>query len=124
MPYQMSWYREYIMLIELEGEVTAEDLQKMADEGFDLVSAAAHKVHAIVDTSKMSSTPMSLNKNMSSIHQKKHANQGLTVMVMPNTNVIAGFISSTIMQVLRLEYRLVRSIEEAEATIRRVDPSI
>lgn len=121
MPYHISWYRDNIMLIELEGDVVLEDLQAMSQEGIKLVADAPKRVHAIVDTSKMNSTPLSLRHTMGSVKQERHPNQGFTIMVMPETNAITGFVSSTIMQMLGLEYRLVRSLDEAEKIIQRIN---
>jgi len=122
MPYQINWHDKNILLIELEGEISGEELGIIAEESFQLVVAASQVIHAIVDTSKMTTSPLNLRKSVSSIEGRRHPNQGLTVMVIPKMNIILSYASTTIMQLLRLEFRIVRSIEEAEATIHRIDP--
>jgi hypothetical protein len=118
MGYKISWHRENrVLYMKLEGEVSASELMQMEAEAFDIIQKANGLIHAIVDMREIAN-PSSLNNSLS---RNKHPNQGISVLVMPNMNRIGKFIASTMMQVLRLQFRICETIEEAEAIIDKMD---
>jgi hypothetical protein len=118
MSYQISWHRENrVLYMKLEGDMPPDELVRMEAEAFNLIKNANGIIHAIVDMRSLNN-PGSLSNSLS---KNKHDNQGISVIVMPNMNRIGKFIASTMMQVLRLQFRICETIEEAEAIIDKLD---
>jgi hypothetical protein len=119
--YTISWHRENRVLhMKMEGEVGNEELQKMEAEAFELIQNAPGIVHAIVDL-RLLSNPNSMGSSMGGMSRNKHPNQGMSIIVVSSMNRISKFVVSTMMQVLRLQFRICESMEEAEAIIDKVD---
>jgi hypothetical protein len=106
--------------MKLEGEMDTAELQKMEAEAFELIKNAPGVVHAIVDLRGLSN-PNSMGSSMGSMSRNKHPNQGMSIVVVSSMNLISKFVVSTMMQVLRLQFRICETIEEAEAIIDKVD---
>jgi len=118
MPYTISWHTEnHIMLVELSGIVTQDELTSITDESFGLVQQSTARVHAIVDQSAVESMPKSLKALSSSMPRNRSENQGITVLIVPDMNRWGKFIASTLMQLVGLEYRVVNSMDEAESLL-------
>lgn len=119
--YTISWYRENrVMLMKLEGTVPPEELVQMEAEAFEIIKTASGVVHAIIDMREIAN-PNSMNSAFSNMNRPKHPNQGISVIVLPSINRVAKFITSTMMQVLRLQFRICETMDEAEAIINKVD---
>lgn len=115
MPYTISWHTEnQIMLIELKGIITEDELTAITDDTFELIQQTDNRVHAIVDQSAVEKMPKSLKALSNSIPRNRSENQGITVLLVPDMNRWGKFIASTLMQLVGLEYRIVSSMEEAE----------
>lgn len=121
MPYQISWMVPgQTMLVTLSGQVTEEELRIMTDESYQMVIRASGKVHAIVDQSKVEKMPTTLKTFTRSMTRTRHPNQGITVLVLPGMNPVGKFISTTLMQIIGLEYRMAQNIQEAQDIISRL----
>jgi hypothetical protein len=121
MTYTITWHRENrVLYMKLEGEVAGEELVKMEAEAFEIIQKASGMIHAIVDMRDIANQS-TLNSSFSNMNRHKHPNQGISVIVLPHINRVAKFITSTMMQVLRLQFRICETIEEAEAIIDKVD---
>jgi hypothetical protein len=119
--YTISWHRENrVMYMKLEGEMPPDELVKMEAEAFELIQKAPGMIHAIVDL-RLLNNPNSMSSSMGGMNKNKHPNQGMSVIVVPPMNRISKFVTSTMMQVLRLQFRICETIEEAEAIIDKVD---
>ena len=119
--YTISWHRENrVLYMKLEGQVAADELIKMEVEAFEIIKNATGVIHAIVDM-RLIANASSLNSAFANMKRSNHPNQGISVIVLPSINRIAKFITSTMMQVLHLQFRLCESMEEAEAIIEKVD---
>lgn len=115
MSYRISWHTEnQIMLVELSGVVTEDELTAITHESFELLKQTDNRVHAIVDQSAVTAMPKSLKALSNSMPRNRRANQGLTVLLVPDMNRFGKFIASTLMQLIGLEYRIVNSMPEAE----------
>lgn len=115
MSYTISWHTEnYIMLVELSGVITEDELTAIADESFEMVQQSPNRIHAIVDQSAIESMPKSLKVLSNSMPRNRSSNQGITVLIVPDMNRFGKFISSMLMQLVGLEYRMVNSMDEAE----------
>ena len=122
MAYKISWYRENrVMLMTLSEDVPNAELSQMEAEAFEIIKAAEWVVHAIVDMREMTSNPQNLNSAFGNMSRSKHPNQGISIIVLPKMNRVAKFVTSTIMQVLRLQFRLCDSMEEAETIVNKLD---
>lgn len=122
MPYQISWYREpYIMLIQLEGKMSVEEMQTLIQDSFEHVRNASNAVHAMIDPSKLESIPMNLQGFKAMVKGNHHTNQGMTVFIAPTMNPMFKFISTTMFQMMRWEYRICDNYSQAETIIRKVD---
>lgn len=118
MPYTISWHtKNHIMLVELSGIVTEDELTAITDESFELVKQSTERVHAIVDQSAVESMPKSLKALNNSMPRNRSEKQGITVLIVPDMNRWGKFIASTLMQLVGLEYRIVNSMEEAESLL-------
>jgi hypothetical protein len=124
MPYTISWHKENTMRIDLTGVVTAEELLTITAETIELVKQAEQRIHAIVDQSKVVEMPRSLSALAGSIPRHKHANQGITILLIPTIGRAERFLSSVVLQILRLEYRIAQSIEEADGILQKIDLTV
>jgi len=120
MPYKISWYNKRTMLVELLGEISSEEFLTMTNESFELVQAATERIDAIVDQSQAEALPRSINTLVKSIPRNKHANQGMTILLIPKMNQLGRFAASTLLQILGLEYRIAQSMEEADAILQKL----
>lgn len=125
MPYTVSWYIENrVLLITISGRVTLEDLQALHNDSYQHVLQSSNRVHAIADLSAFEGIPTKLSGLSSVVNKEKHPNQGMTVLVLPNLNVIFRFVGGLILQTLRLEYRVCQTMDEAVDILQRVDTDI
>jgi hypothetical protein len=108
------------MLIQVIGIVTHEELTAITNESFVLVEQTENRVHAIVDQSALESMPKSLKSLSDSFPRNSRANQGITVLVIPDMNRFGKFIGSVLMQLVGLEYRIVNTMEEAEFLLQSI----
>jgi hypothetical protein len=121
MSYEISWHREdRVMYMKLSGTVPPDELVRMEAEAFDIIQKANGVIHAIVDMRDIAN-PNSMNSSFAGMNRNKHPNQGFSIIVLPTMNRVAKFITSTMMQVLRLQFRICETIEEAEAILDKVD---
>lgn len=121
MPYIISWHtHNHIMLVQLIGDVSEDDLTTMTNETFKMVEQSDNRVHAIVDQSAVTTLPKSLKALSSSMPRNRSDNQGLTVLIVPSMNRVGKFLSSMALQLIGLEYRIVDSIEEAESLLKTI----
>lgn len=119
MPYTISWHTDNrIMLVQLLGDVTEDELTSITNESFEMVQQSDVRVHAIVDQSAIESIPKSLKAMSSSMPRNRSDNQGVTVLVIPDMNRIGRFFGSMVLQLVGLEYRIVDSMNEAEALLK------
>lgn len=120
MPYKITWHTEnHIMLVELIGKVTEDELTAITNESFEMVQQSNNRVHAIVDQSTVESMPKSLQALSNSMPRNRSENQGITVLIVPKMNRFGRFVSSMTLQLIGLEYRIVESIQEAEALLQK-----
>lgn len=125
MPYTISWYEpRRIILIELVGVITTDDLEKITEESFAKVLESDQRVHALVDQTNLKSAPMNL-RSMKQFVSPNHAdNQGMTVFVATDTNPVVRFLATTVFQIFGWEYRIAKTLDEAITILQKVDTEL
>lgn len=125
MPYRIDWLiKDHIILIEMIGDVTLEDLHHMTLESQGYVERGAAHVHAVVDQRQVSSLPSDMRQVIATVRQVRVPPTGISVMVMPRIQPLFKFIASVLMQVVSLDYRFANTFEEALIVLSRIDPDI
>jgi len=122
MPYEITWYiEERVLNMSISGNIELEEFERMHKESFALVEKSPYTVHAIVDLSEFDAAPTNLRMMSSASNSNKSDKQGMTVMVMPKIHGMFRFVTSVIMQTLRLEYRICQTQDDAIEILRRID---
>ena len=112
------------MMIHLAGHVQQDELREMTDKTRVLLDEGIGKVHALVDYSKTESIPKSLSTFVSEIKREKDPKQGITILIMPELNILAQFVFNTLMQMIGLEFRQVKTMAEALEVLKRTDQTL
>jgi hypothetical protein len=117
-PYSVEWYiGNRVLLITVYGELSVKQLQEMEAEAFKLIRKAPCVIHAIVDLQRLSVRPGSLQEAFKNVKRMRHKNQGTSVIVASPMHPVVKFVSSGVMTMLRLNYDICDSLEEAREKI-------
>ncbi|MGB1287334.1 MAG: hypothetical protein ACPG7F_12420 [Aggregatilineales bacterium] len=122
MPVDVSWYKNYenkIAYSRFYGDITLEDVQNEFIHYQNFVENLDTPVAQIVDSREVTGYPLKLGLFKEIIqHHKINQTQGFVVIV--GVSGIAHFLVSILTQMIKREYRLADTLEEAEAIIHRV----
>jgi hypothetical protein len=119
--YSVSWYiSNRVLLITVLGEISGDDLYRMASEAFSRIRKAPSVVHAIVDLRYLSKRPANLQMAFQDVWRHRHPNQGTSVIVTP-MHPVAKFICTTVMGSLGLKAEFRNTFEEARDRITELE---
>jgi altronate dehydratase len=123
MPYKLEWYQEErIAYFELIGDVTAGELEtactRLRDEYLD---TGTPPIHVIVDPRGINSHP----NDVRAIHRAtqlyaEHKNLGW-LLIIGVENRVSIFLANIALQSFKRNFRMVASLEDADAVLQRVD---
>ncbi|MEO1289451.1 MAG: hypothetical protein AAFV93_16935 [Chloroflexota bacterium] len=121
MSIQVGWYiPNKVNYMKVNGKVSDKTFIEAANFRADLANSSSEEtVHLIVDASESE-----FNINISAYNDfKLPDNNGWTIVV-GNYNRVARFAGTVVMQLVKQELRFVDSIDEAMATLVKVDASV
>jgi hypothetical protein len=119
--YSVDWYiSNRVLLIKVLGELSGDDLHRMASEAFSRIRNAPDLVHAIVDLRHLSKRPANLQIAFKDVWRRRHPNQGTSVIVAP-MHPVPKFICSVVMGSLRLKYHFCDTFDQARDKITELE---
>ena len=123
MPYKTFWLKEdRIVFAELVGEFAGEEMITFNEHLRDsYLVKGKPPVHIICDISSLVAYPRNVKmiRNGSEISMK-HPNVGWVIIV-GHDNRMLRFLSSTVFQLLGINFKMASSLEEAEKVLERVE---
>lgn len=123
MAYKIAWFIKHrVLLIQLVGIVTLEELDAMSKESTQYVQQGRSPVHAIADCTQLTRMPTSLRLLLQTLNRGKERDTGVTVNV--GASRVTRFMSHVIHTALGLETFSVDTVEEAEALLLSYDPTL
>ena len=121
MPVENLWLVENrVMLTRLSGHVTIEDLAENARQGTALIESGIAPVYSLVDAGQMESFPLKLTEIKTISDQGSSEKLGWIVIYgIPNRFV--SFMATTLFQLLRKNYKVVDTQEEAMSFVNSLE---
>ncbi len=120
--YKSFWLEENeIVFIEMIGDFDNDAIIEMNTHVRDkYLAPASHKIHCVMDATGLSSYP----NNLKVLHKAtevsvRHPNMGWVILV-GFDNPILRFIGGAIGQILNVNFRQVKSLEEARKTLEHI----
>lgn len=126
MPYQLSWYQpELIAYVQFSGNFTLEDLQNFSREVVaNYLSKGQAPVHIIMDVPNVSGFPTNLVAlKQTSDEYLHHPGMGKLVLIGFDTPIV-NFLTKTLSQIMKLDFRQVKDMDAALATLQKADPQL
>jgi hypothetical protein len=132
MPVVVDWHSSYpqrIILITLTGIVSLEDMSSMSNQAVALGdSISGYRVHNIVDTTRVEKLPTNLlelrNANRPDNRSK---NLGwvliVTAYASPITRIL-HFVITAMGHLFEFPFRMLNSLDEAEAFLKNIDETL
>lgn len=122
MPYNISWWSEgEVLYLKLYGHLTLDDLEQVTQKSLEYLEASSTIIHAITDATDVESTPSNIPTLLRKMNAGQHRNSGYTIII--TSNKLITFIANTLLQVLKMQVRIVQTKEEAQKILDRVTPS-
>lgn len=125
MEHQISWYIERrVIHIQFINHLSLEELQSMARKAHDFLEQGEQRVHMIVDIGRLTSFPTNLIqvKKYSDIYTQ-HPKLSFVIFV-GIENQAARFLTSTVMQLAKLDYHILRPGEDMVGILGRIEPAL
>jgi len=121
MGYQVSWIVEQRLLrVEMEGTIDMDQLSTMQKEMFRYLDEGQAPVHVLADITNVTSYPSVFNLAKAASVRYEKAGWALIV----GSNATVQFVASTLMNLLGVRFRLVSTVDEAQAFLRKQDETI
>ena len=122
MPYKMSWYYpSRIVLVEVIGDVDSSELSALGEELNRFLNEGQSPIHVITDARNLGSFPTKAQDVRNAL--KNLEAFGIDIIV-GFKNPIAKFLATVMSRLSNFEVRLVDDMEQAENTLRRLDPTL
>lgn len=114
MPHRIEWRLPgRILSYHLYGDITLEELYEVSRRTRTLVrTEGVAPVHSIVDLHGVGKYPLKLHELRGIMNTDEHAMMGWCLIIAPNA--LLRFMSSMLVQMTHVRYRLVETAEEAE----------
>lgn len=120
MPVEVSWHEEgHSIYTRFYGDVTFDDLNLSAQISNDMAEETPHPVHLIVDLSSLERYPTQISQFSDTVQMWK-GNRRKGIVVIVGAKGMARFIVKVIVQVAQHELRMVDTIADADAIVKRV----
>ena len=123
MPYENGWYIERRVIFQrIYGDVTLADLEKNLHETNELLEAGISPIHVMCDVREISKFPMNINQLKDLYQMAPNPNAGFTILL--SSSSVLRFFLSIIVQIVKTDYKMVNTDEEALELLRRIDPTL
>jgi hypothetical protein len=121
MPVENSWYIEgRVTITRLIGNVTLEELEAGSREGTALNESGVAPIYGLVDMTQLEHFPLQVADFRKIIQQGKSDKlEWIVVYGIPNG--IANFLATLFSQLIRTNFKVVKTEEEALEVIRRLE---
>jgi hypothetical protein len=128
MAHQGAWLIENkIFMHRLEEEAGAQDIQTLTDLFMLAMKDQPHKIHLIIDLSRVHKVNLSLSQAKQLKFQPVQPQQGHILFIMRREQTfysLINFLAMTIMRMLNIPFHLTESLPQALSILRNYDPSI
>lgn len=123
MPYQVTWNLENrIINTFMDGKITLDEIRAANEEVIPMIRQGHPPVHDIVDVTSVSEVPYSLKLLAQSAPFLREPKLGWLVLV--TNKPMFSFLASTLSQISHKPLRVVKSLDEALATLQRQDMTL
>ena len=126
MPGKISWLiKNKVIILQYIGDVTIEEIQKVADYGNPIISgASAPLVHVIVDETQMTDHPKNVLQGVKAMNTTlSNPKLGWLYFVSIPSEVIS-FVTKMVLSAARTRYRVVDTLDEAKAALMEADSTL
>ena len=121
MPVENSWFIEgRVVLTRLVGDVTVEELETASKQGTALNEAGVAPIYGLVDMTELAHFPSRLNDFTKLIQQGKSDKLGW-IIVYGIPNRMANFLATLFAQLIRTNFKVVNTQQEALEMIERLE---
>lgn len=122
MPVTESWLtNNKIILIEMHGEVTIEELENSANATFDMLNQATQKIYQIIDLNETTSLPSNI-KTISEFSRPVSQHALTTWVILYGLkNRLIKFVVKTTSHLSNMKIKVVETQEEALKVIEHLD---
>jgi hypothetical protein len=96
----------------LYGHVILDDLKQVTQKSLEHLESSSTVVHAITDTLDIEALPNNIPALLRQLNAQQHRNSGYTIII--TSNKLISFMSNTVLQVLKLNVRIVRTTDDAK----------
>jgi hypothetical protein len=112
-----------LIYVDFAGDVTVEEVAQASDTVTQYIWDGQAPVHVVANLIRVERYPREFRKLADAIPHQKEPNLGKTVLVGTHDPLLQ-LIISVIRQVVRIDLRMVKSMEEAFAYLHEADPTL
>lgn len=123
MPYKLDWIvPERVLLGRLWGDLQPEEIRRLAPGIHEEAARGQAPVYVIVDTIRVSHTPISMRELNSFLNRDDDKKTGLFILI--SENRIARFMGAVIMQLIGLNMRIFNDRPSAFRFLNEIDSTL
>ncbi|MCU0500143.1 MAG: hypothetical protein MUF87_22570 [Anaerolineae bacterium] len=123
MPYQSAWIvPDRVWYNRNYGIMTTEEIKEGNVEAASAIRNGVAPVHFVIDTSDLKNFPINLKEMSDSTLFMKEANLGFTIYV--TSNMMIRFITQTLTQISKLDFRVVKTLDEGLQLLQILDQTL
>lgn len=124
MPFESKWYIENrVSMVHDIGEVTLEEMHATNQIFLEHIRSGQPPVHLLIDTRAMTKMPGTFVPMLKEIEAFRHEpNMGWTIMV--TNNSVMRFFGTLSSNLIKMPFHAVKTYEEANQVLAKVDPSL
>jgi hypothetical protein len=120
-----SWFMSgRVILVQIDGDITTQDIVDSNTAITNFIRAGEAPVYLIVDTERMGHFPTNINQFKQMISYLSEPNLRSIVVIGHAVNVLARFMASVLLQLARVELKVVNNIDEAIEFLNRLDQKL
>ncbi len=121
MPIQNSWYIEgRVLLTELIGDVTVDEMVISSQQGTAIIESGTAPVYNLVDVTRLGHFPLKLN-DLRQVFSQGTSEKLEWVFLIGLQNVVVKFLATTFVQLMKRNYLLVNTVEDALQAIDKLE---
>ena len=122
MHYRTYWlYSKRVMKLEIEGDISLEDLAGLDSEIRGHLDEGTAPVHLISEVYKLGHVPVNIMRIKNVVNYVKHPNLGWHLIVNRQPHSLTMFLASVATQAAGVKMHYVGSTSEAVEALRRID---
>ncbi|MCU0498733.1 MAG: hypothetical protein MUF87_15385, partial [Anaerolineae bacterium] len=123
MPIKATWLaQDRVWYARAYGTLTSNDVKEANIEAAGMIRIGTPPVHFIIDTTGIQNFPINLKDSSDTSMFLREDNLGFTMYV--TTNMMIRFITQTITQVAKMDFRVVKTLEEALQLLQILDQTL